>query len=42
MELKFVQGIAGVSTDPQGSWSTMQIVSLSFLVCDLKKKENIS
>ena len=45
--LNFVQEIAGVSTDPQGSWSTMHILFLSFLVCEaetgppskLKKKK---
>ena len=34
--LSFVQEIAGVSTDPQGSWSTMHILSLNFLVCKAK------
>jgi len=34
--LSFVQEIAGVSTDPQGSWSTMHILFLSFLVCKAK------
>jgi len=34
--LNFVQEIAGVSTDPQGSWSTMHILSLNFLVCKAK------
>ena len=32
----FVQEIAGVSTDPQGSWSTKHILFLSFLVCEAK------
>ena len=30
--LNFVQEIAGVSTDPQGSWSTKHVLFLSFLV----------
>jgi len=34
--LNFVQEIAGISTDPQGSWSTKHILFLSFLVCDAK------
>ena len=34
--LNFVQGIAGVSTDPQGSWSTKHNLFLSFLVCETK------
>ena len=34
--LNFVQEIAGVSTDPQGSWSTKHILFLSFLVCEAK------
>ena len=34
--LNFVQEIAGVSTDPQGSWSTKHIPFLSFLVCEAK------
>ena len=34
--LNFVQEKAGVSTDPQGSWSTMHILFLSFLVCEAK------
>ena len=34
--LNFVQEIAGVSTDPQGSWSTKQILFLSFLVFEAK------
>ena len=34
--LSFVQEIAGVSTDPQGSWSTMLILFLSFLICKAK------
>ena len=34
--LNFVQEIAGVSTDPQGSWSTKHILFLSFLVCVAK------
>ena len=32
--LHFVQELVGVSTDPQGSWSTKQILFQSFLVCD--------
>jgi len=34
--LNFVQEIAGVSTDPQGSWSTKHILFLSYLVCEAK------
>ena len=34
--LNFVQEIAGVSTDPQRSWSTKHILFLSFLVCEAK------
>ena len=34
--LNFVQETAGVSTDPQGSWSTKLILFLSFLVCEGK------
>ena len=34
--LNFVQEIAGVSTDPQGSWSTKHILFLSLLVCEAK------
>ena len=34
--LIFVQEIAGVSTDPEGSWATKHILFLSFLVCDAK------
>jgi len=34
--LNFVQEIAGVSTDPQGSWSTKHILFLSFLICEAK------
>ena len=34
--LNFVQETAGVSTDPQGSWSTKHILFLSFLVCEAK------
>ena len=34
--LNFAQDIAGVSTDPQGSWSTKHILFLSFLVCEAK------
>ena len=34
--LNFVKEIAGVSTGPQGSWSTMHILFLSFLVCEVK------
>ena len=30
--LNFVQEIAGVSTDPQGSWSTKHILVRSFLI----------
>ena len=32
--LNFVQEIAGVRADPEGSWSTKHILFLSFLVCD--------
>ena len=32
--LNFLQEIAGVSTDPQGSWSTKHILFLSLLVCE--------
>ena len=32
--LSFVQEIAGVCTEPQGSRSTMYILFLSFLVCE--------
>ena len=32
----FVQEIAGVSTDLQGSWSTKLILFLSFLFCEAK------
>ena len=34
--LNFVQEIAGVSTDTQGSWSTKHILFLSFLVSEAK------
>ena len=34
--LNFVQEIAGVSTDRQGSWSTKHILFLSLLVCEPK------
>ena len=34
--LNFVQEIAGVSTDPQGSWFTKHILFLSFLVSEAK------
>ena len=34
--LNFVQEIAGVSTDPEGSWSMKHILFLSFLACDSK------
>ena len=34
--LNFVQEIAGVRTDPQGSWSTKQILFLSSLICEAK------
>ena len=34
--LNFVQEIAGVNTDPQGSWSTKHILFLCFLVCEAK------
>jgi len=34
--VSFVQEIAGVSTDPQGSWSTKHILFASFLVCEAK------
>ena len=34
--LNFVQEIAGVSTGPQGGWSTKHILFLSFLVCEAK------
>ena len=34
--LNFVQEIAGVSTDPEGSWSKKHILFLRFLVCDAK------
>ena len=34
--LNFVQEIAGVSTGPQGDWSTQHILFLSFLVCEAK------
>ena len=30
--LNFVQEIAGVSADPQGSWSTKHVLLLSYLV----------
>ena len=46
--LNFVQEIAGVSTDPQRSWSTKYILFLGFLVCETKtgpskqlKKKNL-
>ena len=32
--LNFVQEIADVRADPEGSWSTKHILFLSFLVCD--------
>ena len=34
--LNFVQEIAGVSSDPQGSWSTKYILFMTFLVCEAK------
>jgi len=34
--LNFPQEKTGVSTDPQGSWSTKHILFLSFLVCEAK------
>ena len=34
--LNFVQEIAGVSTEPQVSWSTKHILLLSFMVCEAK------
>jgi len=34
--LNFVQEIASVRPDPQGSWSTKHILFLSFLVCKAK------
>ena len=34
--LNFVQEIAGISTDPEGSWSTKHILFLNFFVCDGK------
>ena len=34
--LNFVHEIAGVSTNPEGSWSTKHILFLRLLVCDAK------